>query len=227
MRDIAKNLKDARIERGITQEELAQRLFVTRQTVSNYELGRTRPDVDMLARISEILQTDLNTLIYGKEPAPSKKAEKVKAALSTAVLLILIVIAVSMFHTIAHTEVLHLKANLSYWLYMFILPCAYFVCGWMILQVLSLFMKLKKADGKKYTWVRISVIVAILLYVVIVTPYLFGEFFRKQLPGSWNLLAYIVTGTHAKYNTVKIYLPVFFSLGCLIWLFPFSHPNRT
>lgn len=39
MRDIGKNIRWAREQRGYTQEELAQLLFVTRQTVSNYETG--------------------------------------------------------------------------------------------------------------------------------------------------------------------------------------------
>ncbi|HIR10446.1 MAG TPA: helix-turn-helix transcriptional regulator, partial [Candidatus Avoscillospira stercoripullorum] len=37
MRDIGKNIRTLRIRRGLTQDELAEALFVTRQTVSNYE----------------------------------------------------------------------------------------------------------------------------------------------------------------------------------------------
>ena len=39
MRDIGKNIKTLRIRRGMTQDELAEALYVTRQTVSNYETG--------------------------------------------------------------------------------------------------------------------------------------------------------------------------------------------
>ena len=39
MRDIGKNIRTLREKKGMTQEELAQALFVTRQTVSNYETG--------------------------------------------------------------------------------------------------------------------------------------------------------------------------------------------
>ena len=42
MRDIGKNIRDLRKRQNMTQDELAARLFVTRQTVSNYENGRTR-----------------------------------------------------------------------------------------------------------------------------------------------------------------------------------------
>lgn len=39
MRDIGKNIRDLRQQKHLTQKELAERLFVTRQTVSNYENG--------------------------------------------------------------------------------------------------------------------------------------------------------------------------------------------
>ena len=57
MRDIGKNIRDLRQQKHLTQEELAEQLFVTRQTVSNYENGRTRPDVDQILRLAEIFET--------------------------------------------------------------------------------------------------------------------------------------------------------------------------
>ena len=58
-RSIGSNIKKLRVKQGLTKDELAQALFVTRQTVSNYETGRSNPDVDMLQRISEVLHTDI------------------------------------------------------------------------------------------------------------------------------------------------------------------------
>ena len=74
MRDIGKNIRDLRESKGLTQEELAARLFVTRQTVSNYETGKTRPDVDMILPIAEVLDADANTVFYGR---PSMTASAV------------------------------------------------------------------------------------------------------------------------------------------------------
>ena len=54
MRDIGKNIKTLRMAKGMTQEDLAAALFVTRQTVSNYENGRSRPDLDMLLNIAQV-----------------------------------------------------------------------------------------------------------------------------------------------------------------------------
>lgn len=45
MHDIARNLKCLRRQRGLTQEELAARLHVTRQAVSNWERNRNLPEL--------------------------------------------------------------------------------------------------------------------------------------------------------------------------------------
>lgn len=44
MRDIGKNIRDLRQQKHLTQEELAEQLFVTRQTISNYENGLSVSD---------------------------------------------------------------------------------------------------------------------------------------------------------------------------------------
>ena len=86
MRDIGKNTKRLRLRQRMTQDELAERLFVTRQTVSNYETGKSKPDVEMLVKISEVLSTDVQQLIYGLEANPNARK---KRALVFGVLLIL------------------------------------------------------------------------------------------------------------------------------------------
>ena len=63
---IAKNLRQLRLLSGMTQEQVAEKIGVTRQTLSNYESGRTRPDVDMLAQLSTIYGTDVDGVIYGE-----------------------------------------------------------------------------------------------------------------------------------------------------------------
>lgn len=64
---IDKNIRHLRKRAGWTQEELAQRLFVTRQTVSLWELGRARPDVETLEKIADCFQVELSQVLYGPE----------------------------------------------------------------------------------------------------------------------------------------------------------------
>ena len=66
MRDIGKNIRDLRQQKHLTQEELAEQLFVTRQTVSNYENGRTRPDVDQILRLAEIFMKNCSDPSCGR-----------------------------------------------------------------------------------------------------------------------------------------------------------------
>lgn len=75
MANVGKNIRNLREQKKLTQDELAARLFVSRQTVSNYETGKSNPDIDMLVRIAEILHTDVNILIFGIPTSPHRKKE--------------------------------------------------------------------------------------------------------------------------------------------------------
>ncbi len=65
---VGKNIVKLRKERGLSQEQLAKELHVTRQAVSNWETGRTQPDLDMLESLAETFQTDILVVIYGRLP---------------------------------------------------------------------------------------------------------------------------------------------------------------
>ena len=96
MRDIGKNIRQLRTAKNMTQDELAEKLFVTRQTVSNYETGKSRPDVEMLVKISDILETDIHQVIYGPEPVKLTKEKKrllVGAILTLVLLMVFQVVA--------------------------------------------------------------------------------------------------------------------------------------
>lgn len=50
-------LSTLRRERGLTQEQLAKRLFITRQAVSRWETGETAPGIDMIKLIARVSLT--------------------------------------------------------------------------------------------------------------------------------------------------------------------------
>lgn len=62
---IAENIKHFREEKKMSQAELAERLNVTRQAVSNWECGKTEPDIETLHKIADILEITIEELIYG------------------------------------------------------------------------------------------------------------------------------------------------------------------
>ncbi len=60
---LKENIKQARKSRGLSQEELAIKLNVVRQTISKWEQGLSVPDSEMLITISEILEIPVSTLL--------------------------------------------------------------------------------------------------------------------------------------------------------------------
>ena len=57
------NIKAFRKSKGLSQQELAVKLNVVRQTVSKWEQGRSVPDSDMLISLSEVLEIPVSTLL--------------------------------------------------------------------------------------------------------------------------------------------------------------------
>ena len=65
------NIKAIRKSKGLSQEELAIKLNVVRQTISKWEQALSVPDADMLIAISEVLETPVSTLL-GETVAETK-----------------------------------------------------------------------------------------------------------------------------------------------------------
>ncbi len=60
---LSENIKAIRKSKGLSQEELAVKLNVVRQTISKWEKGLSVPDSDMLLSLSEALETPVSTLL--------------------------------------------------------------------------------------------------------------------------------------------------------------------
>ena len=63
--ELGKQIKMYRQEAHLSQEELANRVYVSRQTISNWENDKSYPDVNSLVLLSEIFQISLDKLIKG------------------------------------------------------------------------------------------------------------------------------------------------------------------
>lgn len=85
MNKISKSIKKFRAKKGLSQNELADILFVSRQTVSSWENGRTQPDIESLEKLSEALSVSVEELIYGEKPKliETEKEEKSKKIIIT------------------------------------------------------------------------------------------------------------------------------------------------
>ena len=68
---LKENIKSIRKSKGLSQEELAIKLNVVRQTISKWEKGLSVPDSEMLVAISEVFETPVSTLL-GENISESK-----------------------------------------------------------------------------------------------------------------------------------------------------------
>ena len=77
--DFNNRLYQLRKQKGFSQEELANRLNVSRQTVSKWEVGDSTPDMEKLIAISDLFDVSLDKLVMGKEdeekPPATTKSE--------------------------------------------------------------------------------------------------------------------------------------------------------
>lgn len=69
-------LYNLRKQKGLSQEELANRLNVSRQTISKWEVGDSTPDMENLIAISSLFEISLDELVMDKTPVRDEAAPK-------------------------------------------------------------------------------------------------------------------------------------------------------
>ena len=72
--EIHKKLKEARTKSGLTQEQVAEKVMVSRQTISNWENGKSLPDIVSVMNLSDLYQISLDESLKGDQ----KMREKMK-----------------------------------------------------------------------------------------------------------------------------------------------------
>ena len=66
MNTIGEHIKEERIRKGMTQQKLAEKIFVTRQSISRYEKAERTPDLFTLQKLAEVLDTTIDELLDGQ-----------------------------------------------------------------------------------------------------------------------------------------------------------------
>lgn len=159
MTNIGNRIKTLRESRGLTQDAFAELLHVTRQTVSNYENGRSQPDLNMLAEIARVLETDANTLL-GETSAPMQRdvpaaAEERKRAIrrlviggALLVLLLLVGIPLKGWADAQHADFELLpRFYMKLWFY----PALWAIGGWVFMQALEVVAGIRPLQAR---WCR-------------------------------------------------------------------------
>ncbi len=104
--EVGAQIKKYRSHMGISQEELAERVYVSRQTVSNWETGKNYPDIHSILLLSSVFNVSLDQLIKGDIEIMKKEVEETEIkklnmyGVIYAAFLILTVISFVPFHSL-------------------------------------------------------------------------------------------------------------------------------
>ena len=81
---IGRFLQELRKEKGLTQEQLAERFYVARRTVSRWETGSNMPDLDILVQLADFYDVDLRELLDGERKGVEMDKETQETVLKVA-----------------------------------------------------------------------------------------------------------------------------------------------
>ena len=175
-------LQELRKRKGLTQEELAEHLYVSRTAVSKWESGRGYPNIESLKAISKYFSVTVDELLSGEEVLTlAEEDQKEKEGqfrdlvfglldCSTILLLFLPFFGQSVGGQVQEVSLLHLTEIASY------LRMAYFACviGMALLGVLTLSLQTWRNriwQRNKYTLSLLFNAVSLLLFIVSLQPY--------------------------------------------------------
>lgn len=154
---IAKNIRKIRNAKDISQGDLAKTLNVTRQAISNWENGKTQPDIDTLMAISKAFDIDLTELIYGykkSEGYANCKKDKIKhSIILAAIFAVLLIFGCSQ----SYLQQLRMQDMNGIWYLLMLLnisltfPALYSVGGALFLSILSIWKDfIMNSKARKY-----------------------------------------------------------------------------
>lgn len=212
MRDIGKNIRDLRAQRNLTQDALAERLFVTRQTVSNYETGKSRPDIDMLMRIAETLDTDIHTILYGPQPRDPRPLIRLAAGCSlTLALGICLLLSRDLW------EAYYYNFELGPLVVVCLLakPFLFILAGWTMIQGISILLHARQPRfraARCCRWCILGLMAGTVLLII-------SHFIHLPLPKGMTALTFRLCVLAANHP----YLGLFPGIG--LWLCGFPNPK--
>ncbi|MFT4144833.1 MAG: helix-turn-helix transcriptional regulator [Mobilitalea sp.] len=231
MSTVSKNIKAIRIKKKITQEDAANKLFVTRQTISNWETGKSQPDIDMLIKIAEVLETDITSLIYGQTDILYHRKAKLRVIIPALILLFLIVVYYVLNKEA--TELINLKYSYfpRVYLQLLYLPLFWILFGWTLVQSLSLTGAIRLSNWKYKKGIGIVSVGIVILYFLLMLPlYIEGVRFMMQLfrfnqnPGIQSDGMYFSYKVPYILNVIEQYIikvvynqPIIFIIPGIVW----------
>ena len=179
MKELGERIRARRIELGLKQEDLAERLAVTRQTISNYERGTSEPDLDTLQKLAEALQIDLNQLLKGeKAPEQNRKKARLPFVLGILATSLLFVLFLSLSDWAVGYKAYTYDPKPFLKVYMLLLPAVMLALGWTLVQGAACLTDLPTFPPVLRVMVRLVIAWMILSYAAGAVPWLWDLSFK-------------------------------------------------
>ncbi len=110
---IGDKLKEARLKNNMTQEEVAEKIFVSRQSISNWENNKTYPDIGNVIALSDLYEISLDELLKGSDSFMKHLEESTDLVKSNKKLIGIIILAlITMIIIALFTEFMPEKLNM-------------------------------------------------------------------------------------------------------------------
>ena len=196
MCDIGANIRRARVRRKLTQDDLAQTVHTTRQTISNYETGRSHPDVETL----DALGVELTELLDETPPADARRAALRRLCITGAVTLVLTGLWVYL-HAICLRQ--YQRGGMAPLTAMLITePLLLCALAWTLLQALHMVTRLRPRRCAPWVHPLVRVLFGLCLAILAASV---------VLPAAGVMLSRL-------YGARSTTAALFFLLGALLWL---------
>lgn len=175
MSDISKNIKRLRQEKGLTQDELAEKLHVTRQAVSNWENDKNHPDIELLMGMADLFGVDINELLY-RPVQKQNSGWRWLPAWTGATVVFFLWAALWIFGWSAKMFQFSAYVGIYYWVYdRVLLGLAYLLSGIVVVLCIRQWRDLYVRDKRVRRLLLVLALIPLLLYCVLGIHSIFGK----------------------------------------------------
>lgn len=200
MHDIGKNIRLTRLHRKLTQDELAQKVHTTRQTISNYETGRSRPDVETLQRLADALGIELTELL-DREPSPDTRRAALRRVCIMGAVALMLAGLWAYLHAVCLRQ--YQRGDMAPLAAMLVAePLLLCALAWTLLQALRMVTRLRPRRGAPWVYPLVWALFGLCLAILVVSV---------VLPAAGVMLPRL-------YGARSTTAALFFLLGALLWL---------
>lgn len=203
MEDIGLRIQKLREEKGYTQDQLAEKLFVSRQTISNYERNKSQPSLEMLERIADIFDTDLASLLNAQTDGRRDRKSAVLRLILEGSIGLVLVIAYHVLYQIAMTQRnLYYDTRLQFWISILLRPCLWAFGGYFLLSILTTVFHIRIPKKKWFFAVGLLAGFWIVFYLTLMFPFLF----QLEVSRNWSNFAYCLLRASRAYLVIPFVL---------------------